>query len=449
MPRSWWPVASATSTASAACAIPAWPASSSERPSSPGPSTTPQPWRPPHDPRRPTAAPARARAVLALGVGAASGRVLDRRRRRRRVPHAAGASGAAAAACPTSQPEPLPAGETRTVTIETDKGNIVIKIEADLSPIAAGNFVALAACGFYDGVVFHRRRCPELRHPGRRPDGHRRPAAPATRSRTSRSRRPTARAPWRWPGPPSRTRSARSSSSSSTTRPGGAGVGQHLPDHRDRDVRDGGRRRDRRGRRRPSSPAEPGRHDQVDRQPTPDRTAASPQPRSQPMTSATIATELGDIEIDLFDESAPKAAGNFIDLATQGLLRRRRLPPRHPGLRRPGRRRPVRQEVVARARPGRDRRSRLQVRGRAGQGRLRPRRARDGQRRAEHQRQPVLHLPPGPDRQAAEELHAVRPGDARAWTSSTRSSARRATAATCPHDPVAMTLGDRSTRHEG
>jgi hypothetical protein len=31
-----------------------------------------------------------------------------------------------------------------------------IKLEADLSPIAAGNFVALASCGYYDGTVFHR-----------------------------------------------------------------------------------------------------------------------------------------------------------------------------------------------------------------------------------------------------------------------------------------------------
>ena len=36
------------------------------------------------------------------------------------------------------------------------------------------------------------------------------------------------------------------------------------------------------------------------------------------MTRATITTEIGDIEIDLFDESAPKAAKNFIDLATKG-----------------------------------------------------------------------------------------------------------------------------------
>jgi peptidyl-prolyl cis-trans isomerase B (cyclophilin B) len=61
-----------------------------------------------------------------------------------------------AAACPTAQPAALPAGETRTVTIETEKGAIVAKVEGALSPIAAGNFVALAGCGFYDGVGFHR-----------------------------------------------------------------------------------------------------------------------------------------------------------------------------------------------------------------------------------------------------------------------------------------------------
>jgi cyclophilin family peptidyl-prolyl cis-trans isomerase len=60
------------------------------------------------------------------------------------------------AGCPTEQPAPLPAGETRSVTIATDLGDMAIKVEANLSPIAAGNFVALAECGFYDGVVFHR-----------------------------------------------------------------------------------------------------------------------------------------------------------------------------------------------------------------------------------------------------------------------------------------------------
>jgi cyclophilin family peptidyl-prolyl cis-trans isomerase len=60
------------------------------------------------------------------------------------------------AGCPTEQPAALAAGETRAVTITTDKGDITMKIEADLSPIAAGNFVTLAECGYYDGVVFHR-----------------------------------------------------------------------------------------------------------------------------------------------------------------------------------------------------------------------------------------------------------------------------------------------------
>ncbi|HVL52722.1 MAG TPA: peptidylprolyl isomerase, partial [Vitreimonas sp.] len=35
-------------------------------------------------------------------------------------------------------------------------GTIEIDVRADLSPIAAGNFVALASCGYYDGIVFHR-----------------------------------------------------------------------------------------------------------------------------------------------------------------------------------------------------------------------------------------------------------------------------------------------------
>src|SRR6266508_6607504 len=58
--------------------------------------------------------------------------------------------------CPTSQPAALGAAEKRTVTIDTAKGSIVLAIDADLSPIAVGNFVALAECGYYDGVVFHR-----------------------------------------------------------------------------------------------------------------------------------------------------------------------------------------------------------------------------------------------------------------------------------------------------
>jgi cyclophilin family peptidyl-prolyl cis-trans isomerase/predicted small secreted protein len=60
------------------------------------------------------------------------------------------------AGCPTSQPAALAAGQTRTVTMVTPKGTIVIKIDASKAPIASGNFVALVSCGYYNGVVFSR-----------------------------------------------------------------------------------------------------------------------------------------------------------------------------------------------------------------------------------------------------------------------------------------------------
>ena len=85
-------------------------------------------------------------AVLAVACTAAPGT----------APSASSTTAAVGGECPTTQPAALPAGETRTVTIDTDLGSMTLAIEADLSPIAAGNFVALAGCGFYDGVVFHR-----------------------------------------------------------------------------------------------------------------------------------------------------------------------------------------------------------------------------------------------------------------------------------------------------
>lgn len=72
------------------------------------------------------------------------------------APAASSAPSDVAGGCPTEQPTPLPAGETRTVAITTDLGAMTLKIEADLSPIATGNFVALAECDFYDDVAFHR-----------------------------------------------------------------------------------------------------------------------------------------------------------------------------------------------------------------------------------------------------------------------------------------------------
>ncbi|HEY3524290.1 MAG TPA: peptidylprolyl isomerase, partial [Candidatus Limnocylindrales bacterium] len=67
-----------------------------------------------------------------------------------------GNAAAAPSGCPTAQPAPLPSGQTRTVTIATRLGTIAVAVDGGLSPIATGNFVALASCGFYDGVVFHR-----------------------------------------------------------------------------------------------------------------------------------------------------------------------------------------------------------------------------------------------------------------------------------------------------
>jgi len=65
-------------------------------------------------------------------------------------------TGTSATGCPTSAPAPMAAADTATVTLATAKGSIVIKVTGSLAPNATGNFVALAACGFYDGVVFHR-----------------------------------------------------------------------------------------------------------------------------------------------------------------------------------------------------------------------------------------------------------------------------------------------------
>jgi cyclophilin family peptidyl-prolyl cis-trans isomerase len=86
--------------------------------------------------------------LLALGVAACSpaGGGTD----------GTGGGGGPTAGCPTAQPPVLAAGSVRTVTIATDLGDIVIEVPIDQSPIATSNFVALAECGFYDGVVFHR-----------------------------------------------------------------------------------------------------------------------------------------------------------------------------------------------------------------------------------------------------------------------------------------------------
>ena len=57
--------------------------------------------------------------------------------------------------CPTAQPDPLPSGETRAVTISTDLGTITLT-SRPICRDRGRQLRQLAECGFYDGVVFHR-----------------------------------------------------------------------------------------------------------------------------------------------------------------------------------------------------------------------------------------------------------------------------------------------------
>ena len=60
----------------------------------------------------------------------------------------------------SAAPSPLNAEEVLAgvtgVIVETSLGSFTIELLPDSAPIAAANFVALAHCGFYDGVTFHR-----------------------------------------------------------------------------------------------------------------------------------------------------------------------------------------------------------------------------------------------------------------------------------------------------
>ena len=56
------------------------------------------------------------------------------------------------------------------VTIETDRGPIVMELDPGLAPKTVNNFVGLARKGFYDGLTFHRV-VPEFVIQGGDPDG--------------------------------------------------------------------------------------------------------------------------------------------------------------------------------------------------------------------------------------------------------------------------------------
>ena len=88
------------------------------------------------------------------------------------------------------------------------------------------------------------------------------------------------------------------------------------------------------------------------------------------MSQATMHTNHGPIELELFESEAPKTVENFLKLSQRRLLRRADLPPRDQGLHDPGR-------LPARHR---HRRPGLRVRGRDQRAQDRARRAGDGQR---------------------------------------------------------------------
>ena len=62
----------------------------------------------------------------------------------------------ALASCPTAVPKALDSTVRKQVTIKTTAGDIVVEVGGLEGPLAAANFLALAECGFYDGVIFHR-----------------------------------------------------------------------------------------------------------------------------------------------------------------------------------------------------------------------------------------------------------------------------------------------------
>jgi cyclophilin family peptidyl-prolyl cis-trans isomerase len=56
------------------------------------------------------------------------------------------------------------------VTIETNRGEIVMELDPGLAPTTVNNFIALARDGFYDGLKFHRV-VPEFVIQGGDPEG--------------------------------------------------------------------------------------------------------------------------------------------------------------------------------------------------------------------------------------------------------------------------------------
>ncbi len=66
----------------------------------------------------------------------------------------------AASGCPAAAPSAAQAqqilADAGSAVVKTNKGEFTISLYGDRAPIATANFVALARCGFYDQITFHR-----------------------------------------------------------------------------------------------------------------------------------------------------------------------------------------------------------------------------------------------------------------------------------------------------
>lgn len=72
----------------------------------------------------------------------------------------ASAPSASAGPCPSAAPTAAQAGQiladAGSAVVRTSKGDFTIQLDGQAAPIATANFVALARCGFYDQISFHR-----------------------------------------------------------------------------------------------------------------------------------------------------------------------------------------------------------------------------------------------------------------------------------------------------
>ena len=173
--------------------------------------------------------------------------------------------------CPTTAPAGSATSTPSLVTIETAKGTIAITVDPTSARRRPANFVALASCGFYDGVVFHRV-VPGFVIQGGDPTGTG-GGGPGYEIQDEPVRPRTRAARWRWPTPAPGTNGSQffivladkdtSASEPNTTdlRPGHVGHGGRRCDRRDAERRRPGEPRDRPGdhgqghRRRPHGPA--------------------------------------------------------------------------------------------------------------------------------------------------------------------------------------------------